>query len=383
MSLAVVIPLYNHERYIRAVLESVLAQTRPVGRVFVIDDGSSDRSVEAAREVSDGRIQIFTQENAGAHATINRGIGMAGEFDYVAILNSDDLFQPQRIEKCLVLLESQSKTDVVVTGVKMIDEASAELPPDHPKARWLETGWQGRCNDLAQWLGYVNFAKTTSNIVARTGYLLAHPFRPYRYVHDYFFLAQAAIERRLAVLDEPLLLYRTHTANTIKSGAAGSVAREVTDVALSLLRELAPQLAASADTRLAMTRFLRALMENNSDFRAETFVHIVAQLTTLAGGEEMAALVAGLNVEQFPELAAKNSREMRARVAGRACREQIDAVQSSRWQALGRVLGLAPDFSTDENADAEMNLAAVKKQIAGSAWLALGRRLGAFKPPEQ
>src|SRR5579862_5049820 len=62
MSVAVVIPLFNHERYIADALRGLLAQTRPPDRIIVIDDGSSDGSLDAARSVADPRITLLTQQ---------------------------------------------------------------------------------------------------------------------------------------------------------------------------------------------------------------------------------------------------------------------------------------------------------------------------------
>jgi ribosomal protein L29 len=201
-------------------------------------------------------------------------------------------------------------------------------------------------------------------------------------VHDYFFLGQAAIERRIEVLPDPLLFYRTHTTNTIKSGAAGSVTREAMDMALALLRELAPLLAASADARRAAALFFRGMMEDNVDFRGATFIHLMAQLASRASEGEIAALLASLNVEQFPEMAEGSSRRMKNRAARRDHRRLIATVQSTRWYALGRVFGLSPRFHYDEAADPERNLSRLKTTVNTSRWLTLGRRLGVLYLPD-
>ena len=72
--IAVVIPLYNHAAYIGDAIRSVLAQTRTVDKIVIVDDGSTDDSVEIVRAFAEPRIELSTQPNAGAHAAINRGI---------------------------------------------------------------------------------------------------------------------------------------------------------------------------------------------------------------------------------------------------------------------------------------------------------------------
>ena len=116
MSVAVVIPLFNHERFIVTSIESVLGQTRPVDKIVVVDDGSTDGSVEAVRKIGDPRIALFTQQNAGAHSALNRAILEARDCEFIAILNSDDVYHPQRIEKCVAFLEANSPVDVVCTN---------------------------------------------------------------------------------------------------------------------------------------------------------------------------------------------------------------------------------------------------------------------------
>lgn len=71
----VVIPSYNHEKYVATAVDSYLSQTYGDLEVVVVDDGSRDHSVDLLREryADDSRVRIFIQENKGAHAAINEG----------------------------------------------------------------------------------------------------------------------------------------------------------------------------------------------------------------------------------------------------------------------------------------------------------------------
>ena len=334
---AVVIPSYNHAAYIRSALESVLAQTLVPERIVVVDDGSTDHSLELLRAFAAAHPQVLLlpQANAGAHNALNRAIAEAGEVDYLAILNSDDLYESARLEKCAAYLEAHRQCEVVCTGVRLIDSEGALLAPDHPKARRLRTVWADPARDPAEWLGVSNFAKTTSNFFIRAPYARAHPLRDYRYVHDYFFAVRAAVEGQFGVLDQPLLRYRTHTTNTIKADGAARVAAEMTRLNFDLLRELAPRLEESPQVRAAYTRYFRTLAGNASDFRVEVFLTLAARLAA-EHPDELGCGLAALSPGQFPELAAPPSAETR-RAMEQAVREK-----QSRWLALGRFLGFLP-----------------------------------------
>ena len=378
MSTAVVIPLFNHERFIGETLRSVLAQTRAVDRVVIVDDGSADGSVEKAREFSDARISILTQPNAGAHAALNRGIAEAArDCEFIAILNSDDVFEPRRIEKCVGFLEKNPSLDVVCTRLKMIDADSRELDPNDPKARWVSSLWNARSPCLGEWLGVANFAKTSSNFVARSSYLAAHPFRPYRYVHDYFFAVMAALENKLGVLDEDLLRYRTHPTNTIKSDPAENVTREVLQMNFDLLRGLAPQLASFETLRADYTKYFRALCRNYADFRAEVFLEIVAETFHARPADELQQRIREHSGRKFPELNAGKSSALKEERADSDYDDLLRELAASRWVALGRVFGAGPDVRRGSDAaTAHERLSSLKKRCRESRWLQLGLRLG-------
>jgi glycosyltransferase involved in cell wall biosynthesis len=96
MRISVLIPCRNAERYIRATLESVLAQKDVELELIVIDDGSADHSIEIARSLNDSRIRIVAGLQRGISAAFNAGLAAAsGEF--VARCDADDLYPPDRL----------------------------------------------------------------------------------------------------------------------------------------------------------------------------------------------------------------------------------------------------------------------------------------------
>lgn len=102
----VFIPVFNREEFIREAIESVLAQTFGDLEVLVVDDGSTDRSVEIVESIPDDRVRVECNgENLGIPRTRNRGLELArGEF--LAVLDSDDLAHPRRLEAQVAFLDA-------------------------------------------------------------------------------------------------------------------------------------------------------------------------------------------------------------------------------------------------------------------------------------
>ncbi|MBK5961387.1 hypothetical protein CCR97_24735 [Rhodoplanes elegans] len=213
---SVVIPSYNHKRFVGQAVESVRAQTHPAVEIVVVDDGSSDGSFEFLREtVGDALAVLRRHDNRGAHATINDAIASATG-DWIAILNSDDLYAPQRIER-LVDFATGAGHDLVFSDVAFCDE-TGPLPSTHKVVQSHDRAVAAAAGGtIEQALLRGNFVLTTSNLLFRRDVFAAvGPFRPYRYCHDWDFLLRAIGAFRLGWLREPLLQYRLHGSNTIR-----------------------------------------------------------------------------------------------------------------------------------------------------------------------
>ena len=103
--LTVVIPLYNKAHIIIRTLASVLTQTYKEFEVIIVNDGSTDGSMEVIRNfTSDARIQIINQENQGVSAARNKGV-VSSKYDYIAFLDADDEWLPGFLEKIKEAIE--------------------------------------------------------------------------------------------------------------------------------------------------------------------------------------------------------------------------------------------------------------------------------------
>lgn len=118
---SVIIPVYKAENFVADTIRSVLAQTYTDFEILIVDDGSPDKSVEVCRQFDDPRIRIIQQPNRGLPGARNTGIRSAvGE--YVALLDADDLWAPEKLEKHIQHLDSSPEVGISFSYSAFIDE---------------------------------------------------------------------------------------------------------------------------------------------------------------------------------------------------------------------------------------------------------------------
>lgn len=108
---SILIPCYNAERWVARAIESALAQTWPNKEVIVVDDGSTDGSLEVIRSF-DGRIRWETGPNRGGNAARNRLLGLA-RGDWVQYLDADDYLRSTKLERQLAVAGEYPDCDVI------------------------------------------------------------------------------------------------------------------------------------------------------------------------------------------------------------------------------------------------------------------------------
>jgi teichuronic acid biosynthesis glycosyltransferase TuaG len=128
---SVIMPAYNCERYIEEAVRSVMAQTVRDWELIVLDDGSADSTCDVVRRLmeEDPRITLHQNpENMGVAKTRNKGLAMS-RGKYVALLDSDDVWYPEKLEKQLALA-FQTGADVIYCSYGIIDETGAKRCDD-------------------------------------------------------------------------------------------------------------------------------------------------------------------------------------------------------------------------------------------------------------
>jgi glycosyltransferase involved in cell wall biosynthesis len=215
----VVLPTYNHARYVAQAISSVAAQTYPHIELVVIDDGSDDGTAAVVSESLAGVTlpgRFIARENRGAPATLNEAAALA-RGQYLAFLNSDDYYAPDRIA-CLV---DEIARAGVRWGFSLVSNVSN-------RAEGHASGNAGEIDILQKQRNFLgtqpnsftlveyNVAISSGNLfVERDFFFSLEGFRDYRYNHDWDFCLRAAALAEPVVVQRPLYFYRIHENNTI------------------------------------------------------------------------------------------------------------------------------------------------------------------------
>jgi glycosyltransferase involved in cell wall biosynthesis len=158
--ISVIIPAYNSEKTILATITSVQNQTFTDWEIIIINDGSTDNTLEVVEKIQDERIKIYSYENGGLSTARNRGITQAkGEF--ISFLDADDLWSPDKLELQLKALQENPTAGVayslVVSGLEKADNLFTFIEGN-------KTIYHG---DVYRQLLLKNFISCGSNILVR------------------------------------------------------------------------------------------------------------------------------------------------------------------------------------------------------------------------
>lgn len=125
---SVIVPCYNHSLHIRQCIESIINQTYKNIELIVIDDGSTDNSVDILQELSyKYHFLFFTQKNQGISETLNRGIREYAKGDYLAVCASDDYWEARKIEIQLGFMQQNQFFPMVFGKTYCVDEQSKRM----------------------------------------------------------------------------------------------------------------------------------------------------------------------------------------------------------------------------------------------------------------
>ena len=119
---SIVMPSYNHEKYVKEAIQSALNQTYQNFEIIITDDASTDNTVAEIKKIKDPRIKLICfGKNQGGSVAVNNGIEQSNG-QYIAILNSDDVFLPDKLEKQVKFLDEHENIGAVFGYAKIINE---------------------------------------------------------------------------------------------------------------------------------------------------------------------------------------------------------------------------------------------------------------------
>ena len=128
---SVVMASYNHEKYVAETIESVLSQTYQDWEFIITDDGSRDGTVDVMKRFDDRRIKLFCfSQNQGACTAMNNCIQEA-KGEYIAVINSDDAWMPEKLEKQVKFLDEHPEKGAIFGYAQIIDEEGKKITEEN------------------------------------------------------------------------------------------------------------------------------------------------------------------------------------------------------------------------------------------------------------
>lgn len=215
-AVSVIIPNYNHARFVAQAIESALAQTYHDYEIIVIDDGSTDNSREVVAPFMD-RVRYVWQPNQGLSAARNTGV-RESRGRYVAPLDADDVWFPNYLATMAPVLDGDPSAGAAYSGWRYIDANGNLLPQQSTRTVPPEQFYAT--------LAYTNFLVPSGVLARRECLEQAGPFDVnLRAVEDRDMWLRIARDHRVIGVPQVLVGYRTHGQNMTRDLARMETAR--------------------------------------------------------------------------------------------------------------------------------------------------------------
>ena len=245
---SVILPVYGVEQYIAEAVRSVLAQTYGNFELLIIDDGSPDRSIEICQQFIDPRIQIIQQKNRGLSGARNTGIRHATG-DYLAFLDGDDLWAPEKLERHVAHLDTSSKVGLSFSRSAFIDEQGKDLNTyQMPKLTGITADYLLCCNPVGNGSAPVVRREVFNSIGRKNAEVETCYFdESLRRAEDIECWLRIAIQTPWLIegIPEPLTLYRVNAG-----GLSASLLQQLAswEAMMEKTRSYAPELIARGES---------------------------------------------------------------------------------------------------------------------------------------
>ena len=248
---SVIVPNYNHARYLKARIDSILNQTFQDFELILLDDCSTDNSVELLQSYADNphvsHIVLNDRNTGSPFLQWQKGIGLA-QGEYVWIAESDDTAQPEFLSTTVAVLDQYPQAALCYTGSRLIDEDGHDLHRDINQ-------WGNRKLNLpekhsvidgrrfaARNLYWRNYIANASAVLSRADHLRRidlHDCIRMRYSGDWLFWFHMALTGDVAEVYADLNNFRQHTQKvTVKAEHNGGGKREDIDIVARMDQQL-------------------------------------------------------------------------------------------------------------------------------------------------
>lgn len=212
---SVIIPCYNRALYVGEAIDSVLDQTYENFELLVVDDGSTDQSLAIIRTFGD-RVRTLQHPggvNRGQSAAINLGLARS-DGEYVAILDSDDYWALDKLEKQVAVLQAHPEVGLVYGNARIVD--------DYGNLLHLRYGTDHQeLNETGRILADCYFSVPSNSLVRRSVFDTVGAFNEgLRAAQDHDMAIRIAEATRLAYIPDVMFHYRRH-GDSISAGRAG------------------------------------------------------------------------------------------------------------------------------------------------------------------
>ncbi len=222
-AVSVIIPTYNRASLLRKSIQSVLSQTIKDIEIIVINNFSVDKTIDVLNSFDDHRIKVINFSNGGIIArSRNRGM-LQSTGRYIAFLDDDDLWYPDKLALELKYMESHPEFGVVYSNARIIDEN------DNMNGFLIETG-RAKEGEVFQYLLRGNFIAILTVLIRREIIDDAGLFDEDPSIiaaEDYEYWMRIASKTMFGYIDRPLALYRVHTMSMSRRSSVALLRQKV------------------------------------------------------------------------------------------------------------------------------------------------------------
>lgn len=209
--ISVIMPVYNAEKFVFEAIKSIVDQTYTNWELIIINDGSSDSSINIIKEFDDKRIRIYENElNKGIAFSRNRAIDLANG-KYIAIMDNDDISLPNRFEDQVNYLENHNEIDVLSGACEVID-SNGELLKRNTSV--LKNPKYIRAKLLFQNVFFNGTVMLRKNLIDENNIR----YRENQYgMEDFCFWVECSKKMEMTSIDSCIYKYREHENNETKN----------------------------------------------------------------------------------------------------------------------------------------------------------------------